>query len=350
MTGLVSPAGCVTSGLCHYRPGATAALGPDSGTTSKIVLGRKSCCEDGDPVPISRPGRPEGDASEFPHVKSSPTGPHKTPPNGRHRQCCPGRQGGRVMTAMLTERAQSFGHLFVDRVDKTPKGEAYRYRVGDEWKSLSWAQTKERVFNLAAGLVDLGVAPQQRVAIAATTRIEWILSDLAILCAGAATTTVYPTTAASDVAYILGDSESVVVFAENSDQADKALAAGLPCLKAIVLYDGTHDGADGVQILSLDELAARGRERLAKESDVIDRRIADTGPEDLATLIYTSGTTGRPKGVRLVHDNWTYEGAAVSALGILSPDDVQYLWLPMSHVLGKVLSAVQLELGFSTAV
>jgi long-chain acyl-CoA synthetase len=254
------------------------------------------------------------------------------------------------MTATLTGRAQSFGALFVDRVGKSPNGEAFRFRVGDEWQSLTWTQTKRRVFDLAAGLVELGVEPQQRVAIASTTRIEWILSDLAILCAGAATTTVYPSTTASDVGYILGDSESVVIFAEDSDQADKALAAGLPCLKAIVLFDGTHDGADGVQILSLDELAARGRERLAKESDVIDRRIADTGPEDLATLIYTSGTTGRPKGVRLVHDNWTYEGAAVSALGILSPDDVQYLWLPMSHVLGKVLSAVQLELGFSTAV
>ena len=254
------------------------------------------------------------------------------------------------MTAMLTERAQSFGHLFVDRVDKTPKGEAYRYRVGDEWKSLSWAQTKERVFNLAAGLVDLGVAPQQRVAIAATTRIEWILSDLAILCAGAATTTVYPTTAASDVAYILGDSESVVVFAENPDQANKVLEGDLPRLTAIVLFDGTVESTEQVTILTLDELTARGAALLAKEPDVVDKRIADCGPEDLATLIYTSGTTGRPKGVRLVHDNWTYEGKAVAALGILGPDDVQYLWLPMSHVLGKVLSAVQLEFGFSTAV
>ena len=89
------------------------------------------------------------------------------------------------MTTTLTERAQSFGHLFVDRVAKTPNGEAFRYRAGDDWVSLTWAQTKERVFTIAAGLVDLGVEPQQRVAIAATTRIEWILSDLAILCAGA---------------------------------------------------------------------------------------------------------------------------------------------------------------------
>ena len=61
------------------------------------------------------------------------------------------------------------------------------------------------------------------MAIASTTRIEWILSDLAILCAGGATTTVYPTTTAGDVAFILGDSESVVIFAEDAEQADKAL-------------------------------------------------------------------------------------------------------------------------------
>ncbi len=258
------------------------------------------------------------------------------------------------MTATLTERAQSFGHLFVDRVGKTPGGEAFRYRKGDEWLSLSWAQTKDRVFQLAAGLVDVGVQPQQRVAIASTTRIEWILADLAVLCAAAATTSVYPSTAAPDVAYILGDSESVAMFAEDHEQARKALEVALPNLRTIVLFDG--DGADlgvdgqDITILTLDQLAARGKARLEAEPDVVDDRIAGCGPEDLATLIYTSGTTGRPKGVRLVHDNWTYEGKAVSALNILGPDDVQYLWLPLSHVLGKVLSAVQLEFGFSTAV
>ena len=257
------------------------------------------------------------------------------------------------MTATLTERAQSFGHLFVDRVAKTPGGEAFRYRVRDEWVSLTWAQTKERVFQLAAGLVDLGVQPEQRVAIASTTRIEWILADLAVLCAAGATTSVYPSTAAPDVEYIVGDSESVLMFAEDHQQARKALAAPLPFLKTIVVFDG--DGAElagthGVAILTLDELAVRGKARLAAEPGVVDERLAGCGPEDLATLIYTSGTTGRPKGVRLVHDNWTYEGKAVAALNILGPDDVQYLWLPLSHVLGKVLSAVQLEFGFATAV
>jgi long-chain acyl-CoA synthetase len=257
------------------------------------------------------------------------------------------------MTAALTDRAQSFGHLFIDRIEKTPNREAFRYRFGESWKSLSWAQTKVRVFNIAAGLVGLGVQPQQRVAIAASTRIEWILADLGILCAGGATTTVYPTTAREDFAYILGDSESVVLVAENADQANKALDSELPDLKAVVLFDGTEADVhrhEGVEVLTLAELETRGAALLAEQPSVVDDRIAACGPEDLATLVYTSGTTGKPKGVRLVHDNWVYEGKAVAALNILGPDDVQYLWLPLSHVLGKILSAVQLEFGFTTAV
>jgi long-chain acyl-CoA synthetase len=78
--------------------------------------------------------------------------------------------------------------------------------------------------------------------------------------------------------------------------------------------------------------------------------VGAVGPERLATLICTSGTTGRPKRVRLVHDNWTYEARAIQALGLLGPDDVQYLWLPLSHCFGKVLLSAQLAIGFPTAV
>src|SRR4029078_3793581 len=73
-------------------------------------------------------------------------------------------------------------------------------------------------------------------------------------------------------------------------------------------------------------------------------------PEQLATLIYTSGTTGRPKGVRLRHSSWTYEGAAIQAQQILGEDDLQFLWLPMAHSFGKVLLSTQLACGFATAV
>ena len=90
-------------------------------------------------------------------------------------------------------------------------------------------------------------------------------------------------------------------------------------------------------MVGLDELAARGRKRLTDDADLVRRSVDAIRPEQLATLIYTSGTTGRPKGVRLTQDCWVYEGVAVNALELLTPDDVQYLWLPLAHAFGKVL-------------
>ncbi|MGH8774839.1 MAG: AMP-dependent synthetase/ligase [Jiangellaceae bacterium] len=250
---------------------------------------------------------------------------------------------------LVKERPASVGRMFLDRVEATPSREAFRYPVGDGWKSLTWQETKDRVWNISAGLLALGVEAEQRVAIASSTRVEWVLADLGIMCAGAATTTVYPSTTPDDVAYILGHSGSRVVFAEDATQVGKVLAhrAELPDLMSVVVFDG--DG-DGDLVITLAELEDRGRALLAEKPSAVGDAVAAVGPEDLATLIYTSGTTGRPKGVRLVHDNWTYEGAAVDALGILEPDDVQYLWLPLSHSFGKVLEAAQLRIGFASAI
>ncbi len=72
--------------------------------------------------------------------------------------------------------------------------------------------------------------------------------------------------------------------------------------------------------------------------------------DSLATLIYTSGTTGQPKGVELTHDCWVYEAEAIDALRMIGPDDLQYFWLPLAHVFGKVLEAAQIHIGFPTAV
>jgi len=249
----------------------------------------------------------------------------------------------------VKERPASVGRMFVDRVEATPTGEAFRYPVDDGWESLSWEETRDRVWAIAAGLLSLGVEAEQRVAIASSTRIEWVLADLGIMCAGAATTTIYPSTTPDDVTYILSDSASRVVFAEDATQVAKILdhRDELPDLRAIVVLDGSGDGD---LVLNLAELEERGRTLLAERPTAVDDAVAAVGPEDLATLIYTSGTTGRPKGVRLVHDNWTYEAAAVDALKILTPDDVQYLWLPLSHSFGKVLEVLQLRIGFATAV
>ncbi|MCX4667276.1 AMP-dependent synthetase/ligase [Streptomyces sp. NBC_01381] len=264
---------------------------------------------------------------------------------------------------LIENRPPSVAHLFLERVAATPDAEAYRYPVPaaagegpDDWKSLSWAQAAERVYAIAAGLIDLGLAPEDRVALASSTRVEWILSDLGILCAGAATTTVYPQTNAEESTYILADSGSRVLIAENAEQLAKAREkrAELPELKHVVVID--TEGAEPVDgdpegwLLTLADLEARGAAHLEKNPEAVKERIAAITKDQLATIIYTSGTTGKPKGVRLPQDNWSYMAKAIASTGLLGPDDVQYLWLPLAHVFGKVLTSGQIELGHVTAV
>ncbi|MFI9766096.1 AMP-dependent synthetase/ligase [Streptomyces sp. NPDC052415] len=259
---------------------------------------------------------------------------------------------------LIENRPPSVAALFLERVAATPDAEAYRYPVPnaagegpDDWKSLNWGQAAERVYAIAAGLIELGVQPEQRVALASSTRIEWILADLGIMCAGAATTTVYPQTNAEESAYILADSDSRVLIAEDAAQLAKAVEkrAELPDLTHVVVIDPAGvETADW--ILTLDELEKRGAARLEKDADLVKERVGAITKDQLATLIYTSGTTGRPKGVRLPHDNWSYMAKAIAATGLLGQDDVQYLWLPLAHVFGKVLTSGQLEIGHVTAV
>ncbi len=254
--------------------------------------------------------------------------------------------------SIVENRAANVAEMFLARVRETPDHDAYRFPVGDTWETRTWQQTGDRVRLWAAGLVALGVDSEQRVAIAAATRYEWILADLAIMCAGAATTTVYPSTMADDVAYILSDSQSQVIFADDDTQIAKLRERrdDMPELHKVVTFDGTPDEGDDPWVISVDALEKLGSDLLAEQPDAVDRRVAAIDPESLATLIYTSGTTGRPKGVRLRHSSWTYEGAAVGATGILTIDDVQFLWLPMAHSFGKVLLTTQLQIGFVTAV
>ena len=255
--------------------------------------------------------------------------------------------------------------MFISRVAQSGDATAFTYPVPnttgapEKWETLTWSQTRDRVRHLALGLHSLGVTSQARCAIASSTRIEWILADLSILCAGGASTTVYPSSTAADSAYIISDSGSMLVFAENAEQVAKLAEqrALIPGVSKVVVFDG-EGGHDG-WVITLDELAALGAELHEKQPGLFDELVRAVEPDHIATLIYTSGSTGRPKGVRLDHANWLYEGKALQDLNeemrgrgedLLGPDDVQYLWLPLSHVFGKLMQVNQLQVGFETAV
>lgn len=265
---------------------------------------------------------------------------------------------------LLENRPPSLATHFLQRVEATPDKEAYRYPVPpasgtgpDDWRPLTWRESADRVFAIAAGLIDLGIRPEERVALASATRVEWILADLGVLCAGAATTTVYPTTNADETSFILSDSGSRVLIAEDAAQLTKVRAQRdeLPELAHVVVIQAedavpAEDDPEG-WVLSLAELEKRGAALLESRPDVVRERMDALRGDQLATLIYTSGTTGRPKGVRLAHDSWSYMAIVIGNQDrLLYADDVQYLWLPLAHVFGKVLTAGQIYVGHTTAV
>jgi long-chain acyl-CoA synthetase len=240
--------------------------------------------------------------------------------------------------------------MFLKRVAATPDRDAFGSPgpdgSGPVW--LTWSQVAERAKAVAAGLRGLGIRGEDRVAILANTRLEWVIADLGIMCAGGATTAVYPTTEPEDAAFIVGDSGSRVAFAEDTGQAAKLSGAALAALTHVVLIDGEADPAATPPQLTLADLEARGAAALADEPDMIEKAVDEIRPEHLATLIYTSGTTGRPKGVELLHRGWCWEGVAQGELGVLEADDLQYLWLPLSHSFGKTLLCVIIHLGMPT--
>jgi len=241
--------------------------------------------------------------------------------------------------------------LLLDRVARTPEEEAFRYPLADRWESLTWKQALERIRAVAAGLLAKGLEPEQRCAILSTTRMEWVLADYGTLCAGGASTTIYPSSTSDETAYILSDSGSVVAFVENDEQVQKLASRRdkIPAVRHVVTFDG-RPSSDG-WVMTLAQLMERGREFEAAHPRRFEERARSLRPDMLATLIYTSGTTGLPKGVELVHACWVKQALAIDASGVLDHRPrLQYFWLPLAHSFGKMIGTAQLRIGFPTAI
>ncbi|MEO1064535.1 MAG: long-chain fatty acid--CoA ligase [Actinomycetota bacterium] len=217
---------------------------------------------------------------------------------------------------------------------------ALRSHADGSWNKLSWRDYGTAVEEAAAGLIELGVEPGDRVGLLSSNLPEWHTCDLAILSAGAATVPVYPTSTSSQVAYVLADSGAVVCFVQDAAQLAKVLLHRdeLPDLRRIVLMTGAA-GLDQVEVvIGLDDLRHDGVKRLGAEADVVADRAAGVEPASLATLVYTSGTTGPPKGTRLNHGNITWTIDAMRQLVDLRRSDRFLSYLPLSHIAERVTS------------
>lgn len=210
---------------------------------------------------------------------------------------------------------------------------ALRSKRESRWTDVSHRELAERVQDLSVGLIELGVAPGDKVALLSENRPEWAIADFACLAARCTDVPIYPTLPAKQVEYILRDSSAVAILVSTASQLDKVLAARarLPLLRHIISFDaGRRPG-----VLGLDAVAAMGRAARARHPEWRTRAL-EAQADDLATLIYTSGTTGDPKGVMLTHRNIASNVTTALSLFDFGPSDECLSFLPLSHIFERM--------------
>ena len=200
-------------------------------------------------------------------------------------------------------------------------------------RSFTYSQVRDEARRGAAALARSGIGRGDRVAILSENRVEWALADWSCICAGAVDVPIYSTLPAAQVSYILEDCGASLVFVSDAEQLEKAreAAASMDRPVDIVVFDGSASG-DGA--VAWDDFLARG------DDAPMDDFLAETRralPGDLITMIYTSGTTGTPKGVMLTHNNLASNiWASKQMLGV-EDGDVSLSFLPLSHVLQRMV-------------
>ncbi len=231
-------------------------------------------------------------------------------------------------------RHNSIYELFLEHVDKRGDRSAIMAKVDGKYRDFTWKQVGDEVRQLAAGLVTSGVQAGDRVCVVSQTRREWILFDLAILAAGGVTVPIYPSNLADECQYITANCEATFVITEDAAQTQKFRAerARLPLVKKVLQLTGDVPAGDD-WVVGFDAWKAATR----IDEKVLEERRKHLNRDSIVTIIYTSGTTGRPKGAVLTHDNLLYEAEAIAQIDLLREGEIHLLWVPLAHVLGKVL-------------
>lgn len=232
---------------------------------------------------------------------------------------------------MIEIKEKHIPELFFKRVAEMGDKPFLARRNKSGWETFSWKEIENRVVNFAFGLMSLGISKEDHVAIFSPNRVEWAISDIAILSAAKADIPIYPTNSAEEAEYILNDSSSVAIVLADETHLKAVLQVKdrCPALKHIIMMDKIADAPE--EVLHFDDVIKLGENFDDKEE--LERRLESTKIDDMATLIYTSGTTGPPKGVILTHKNFlsnVYQ-AYNTHKEIFKPDKSCLSFLPLSH-------------------
>lgn len=249
----------------------------------------------------------------------------------------------------------SIPEVFKEIATALPDRTAYSEPVINADGSRTWFEHNYRgvaskVYRLANYLIAHGVKPGDRVAIISYTRPEWMIADLAILFAGATSVAVYQSVSAHEVGYILFDSTTTFVFAENEEQVKKLYSLMEKPFAVPENEDrpALHAELSLRKIVTFEELESDPKITLLKDILSNEQYSIDAPSinksNDVASLVYTSGTTGPPKGVIQTHRNHLANVWQASKTEIFAPTGDIFLFLPLAHSFAKLIG----NIGFLT--
>ncbi len=241
----------------------------------------------------------------------------------------------------LSEKCKTIPELYTfltEDYGKTAKNFIIKRKVDGVYKGITFQELKEETDNFACGLAAIGVKREDKIAIIAENRPEWVFSDMAILNLGAVDVPLYPSLTADSVEFILNNSESKGIIVSNKFQLNKILKIKDKCrhLKFIVLMNEKDSETDKKTIYTFKEVQELGIIFKSSHPFYLNDNIRQTMEEDLCTIIYTSGTTGEPKGVMLTHKNILSNVHAALQIFPINEKDIFLSFLPLCHIFERM--------------
>jgi len=233
--------------------------------------------------------------------------------------------------------------LFLRNVRQYPDRVALREKDLGIWKRVTWEDYYIHVRDFAMGLKSLGFEPGDKVAILGDNCCEWLYADLATQSLSGITVGIYPTDVASQVKYILQNSDSKFVVVKDQEQVDKVLQVihDLPLLQKVIVIDmkGLRKYKDS-HIISFKETQKMGRTFYEPTPHFFDDCVRLTRSEDVAIIVYTSGTTGPPKGAMISHKGMISMVKGLSHVIMFRANDSVVSVLPLCHIAERMFSLI----------